>query len=170
MAASNSGNGYQVGTTAAASTARKVLAAIAQYVGFQPFVTAFLTTAVGANANITYTARQRGTAGNAITVAYVVAGASTPLSVSVTGNAITVNVATSSGSAATSKGAQVLAAVQASAPAMALVSAVLATGNDGTGVVSAMTATALSTGVSDTIGLTGNAPLPTQPPIHYTYG
>jgi hypothetical protein len=169
MAASNSGNGYQVGTTAAASTARKVLAAVAQFVGFAPFVTAQLTTTQGSNKDLTYTAQKRGSFGNSITVAYVVAGASTPLTVSATGTAITVNVATSSGSAAVSTAAQVMAAVQATPAAAALVRVALASGSDGTGVVAAMAATALSGAADADVGTAGNAKLPTQPPIANVY-
>ena len=70
---------------------------------------------VGAgNAGITYTAVQRGTGGNAITVAYVVAGNNTPLTVAVVGTAITVNVATDAGGAATSTANAVEAAVDLS--------------------------------------------------------
>lgn len=70
--------------------------------------------------DITYAAKAAG-ASSAITITQVVAGASTALSVSVTSNAITVNLATNSGSAAISTAAQIVAAVIASAPALALV-------------------------------------------------
>lgn len=108
---------------------------------------ATLTTAGPANSNLTFTSKLAGTAGNAITVRYLVAGASTPLTVGVAGNAITVNVATSAGSAATSTGAQVRDAIRASGPASALVSVALASGNDGTAVVGAFAATNLAGGV-----------------------
>lgn len=80
--------------------------------------------------DITYVAKAAGAA-SPITVVYVVAGASTALSISVTSNAITVNIATSAGSAAISTAAQIIAAVIASAPALALVTPVL-TGNAAT--------------------------------------
>jgi hypothetical protein len=111
-----------------------------------------VTALAGTNNDLEYRSRYKGTAANAITVAYVVAGASTPLTVSVTGNAITVNVATNGSSAATSTAAQVAAAVAASTPANALVTVANATGNDGTGVVTAMTATALTGGSDLTFG------------------
>lgn len=115
---------------------------------------ASLTTAcAGANNDITYTAVTPGTGGNAVTIAYVVAGNNTVLSVAVVSSAITVNVATSGGGAATSTAAQVLAAVQASAPATALVSAALAAANDGTGVVAAFGAANLTGGLSPNVEL-----------------
>lgn len=114
---------------------------------------ASLTTSLtGTNNDLTYTAKTEGTAGNATTVRYVVAGASTPLTVSVTGQAITVNVATNSGSTATSTAAQVRTAVLGSVPAAALVDVENASGNDGTGVVTALAATNLSGGMSSTLG------------------
>lgn len=112
-----------------------------------------LTTALsGANNDLTYTAINRGTGGNAITLTYVVAGVSTPLSVAVVGNAITVNVATNGSSAAVSTAAQVRTAVLASAAAALLVGVENATGNDGTGVVTALTSTPLAGGTNWTIG------------------
>lgn len=174
-------SGYQQGTTAAPQKARAVLAtAGAQVTAVSPQLTpASLTTAVaGANNDITYTAVEAGTVGdksglygNQITIAYVVAGASTPLSVSVTGAAITVNVATNGSSAAISTAAQVRDAVNASEAARKLVSAALAPGNDGTGVVAALSATPLAGGADVVHGLASGAPLPTifKSGIHYSY-
>lgn len=115
----------------------------------QTAVAASLTTAhAGANNDLKFTAKPEGTVGNARRVAFVVAGASTPLTIGVSGNDITVNVATSAGSAATSTAAEVRAAVMASAPAMALLDKVeLASGNDGTGVVAAQALTNLTGGL-----------------------
>lgn len=111
---------------------------------------ATLTTALaGANDDLTYTAKAGPpdyAAGNSVRVRYVVAGASTPLTVSVAGNDITVNVATTAGSVASSTALQVRDAVNASVPASALVTAALATGNDGSGVVSALAFTTLAGG------------------------
>lgn len=111
------------------------------------------TAFAGTNNDIKITAKDRGTGGNSVRVAFVVAGASTPLSVSVSGNDITVNVATNGSSAATSTASQVVAALNAHAGASALIIAALAAGNDGTGVVAAQTITALSGGSNWTIGL-----------------
>lgn len=104
------------------------------------------TTATGvSNADLKYTAVANGTAGNSVTVAYVDPGAANQsLSVSVSGTAITVNLATNGGSAITSTGSLILAAIQASAAASALVTVALAPANTGAGVVIAIAATALS--------------------------
>jgi hypothetical protein len=108
---------------------------------------ATLTTALtGTNNDLTYTARAGGTPGNSVTVAYVVAGLNTALSVTVAGSAITVNVATDGAGAATSTANQVRTAVLASAAAMALVSNVTLAEAAGTGVVTALAATALTGG------------------------
>lgn len=93
-----------------------------------------------------------------VTIAYVVAGNNTPLTVAVVGRAITVNVATDGGGAATSTAAQVRDAINSNTAAAGLVFASNAAGNDGTGVVTALAATALAGGVvkvtaaTDTIG------------------
>lgn len=116
--------------------------------------TAALTTALtGNNNDLTYTAK-RGGAAPGITVQYVVAGASTPLSVTTNDKAIVVNVATDGASAATSTAAQVAAAIAANFTANSLVTVANAPGNDGTGVVTAMAATPL-TGGSDGVMATG---------------
>lgn len=108
---------------------------------------ASLTTALaGANNDMVFTARSGGTGGNSIRVAIVVAGASTPLSVGVSGNDITINSATSAGSAATTTASQAIAAVNASAAASNLVKATLASGNDGSGVIAAQALTNLTGG------------------------
>jgi hypothetical protein len=103
-------------------------------------------TLLAGNSSLTYIARTPGTGGNAITIAYVVAGNNTPLSVTVAGNAITVNVATGAGGAATSTANDVARAVNFSATAGPLVWAENAAASDGTGVVSAVAATALTGG------------------------
>jgi hypothetical protein len=114
---------------------------------------ASLTTALaGANNDLTYTAKSRGTGGNSTRIRYVVAGANTPLSVSVSGSDITVNVATDGSSNPTSTANAVLAAVNASTPASALVTASLAAGNDGTGVVATLAFTSLTGGTNWVIG------------------
>lgn len=114
---------------------------------------ASLTTALGsANDDITWTANTGGTAGNSIRVRYVVAGASTPLSVSVSGSDITVNSATSAGSAATSTAAQVIAAVAASSAAGQLITGKNAPSNDGTGVIAALAFTNLTGGTDWVVG------------------
>jgi hypothetical protein len=110
---------------------------------------ATLTTTLGVtNAEITYTSRRAGSDGNSITLRYVVSGNNTALSVAVTGTDITVNVATNGAGAATSTALQVRDAVNNHAQASLLVSATLASANDGTGVVSAMPPTPLGGGLN----------------------
>lgn len=110
-----------------------------------------ITALSGANNDLLFTARNPGTGGNAITVAYVVSGNNTALSVAVVSNAITVTVATGGGGAATSTAAQVKAAIEASAPATALVGIAYPASNDGTGIVTALGATNLTGGASQTV-------------------
>jgi hypothetical protein len=106
------------------------------------------TTAGPANSNVTFTATGGGTLGNTIRIAYVVSGNNTPLSVGVTGRDITVTVATNGSGVATSTGGQVRDAVNAHAVASLLVSATVATGNDGTGVVAAFALDTLTGGTN----------------------
>lgn len=106
---------------------------------------ATLTTAMaGANNDLLLYAKTPGTAGNSIRLALVVAGASTPLSVSVSSNDITVNVATNGASAAISTAAEVASAIRFSLTARTLVHAQVAPANDGTGVVTALAFTNLA--------------------------
>lgn len=112
------------------------------------------TSLTGTNNDLTYTSKLANVGANSITVAYVNPGtASAALSVSVTGTAITVNLATNGSSAITSTAALVAAAVAGSTPAAALVTVANATGNDGTGVVTALTATPLAGGRSGGVGI-----------------
>jgi hypothetical protein len=107
------------------------------------YTDAVLTTALaGSNNDLTFTARTPIT--QTVRVVYVVSGNNTPLSVAVAGGDITVNVATNGGGAATSTASLVMAALQASAAAAALTDVNLASGNDGSGVVTAMAITALT--------------------------
>ncbi len=121
------------------------------------FPRASLTTAfAGTNNDLKITAVRPGTEGNSARIAFVVAGVSTPLSVTRSGNDVTVNVATNGASAAVSTGAQVAAAINASDEAKHLLRAENATGNDGTGVVAAQAITALSGG-SNPVSGTGSS-------------
>jgi hypothetical protein len=93
--------------------------------------------------NIVYTARAGGTGGNSITITVVdPAGNNAALSVGVVSNDITINLATDGASAPTSTGSQVLAALQASAAAMALVSVA------GTGTMTTVQAAAAQTALA----------------------
>jgi hypothetical protein len=108
---------------------------------------ASLTTALtGTHNDLVYTARTGGPWGNSIQVEYLVAGANTPLTIVVSGFLITVNVATDGGSAAASTAAEIAAAVAANSDSALLVTIANAAANDGSGVVTALSATALSGG------------------------
>jgi hypothetical protein len=142
------GNNEQAETVSVTNRAIEVTLDITQN------VQASLTTAItGANNDLVWTARPAypGTSGHAIEIRYVVSGNNTPLSVSVTGTVITVNVATNGSGDPTSTAAQVAAAVAAHTAANALVSSANASGNNGTGVVAAVSQTALSGGVDETV-------------------
>jgi hypothetical protein len=88
-----------------------------------------------ANTDLVFTADTAGTIGNNIRIRYVVAGNSTALSVSVAGNDITVNLATNGSGVPSSTAAQVLAAINASGSASALIDVAHAAGSDGSGVI-----------------------------------
>jgi Phage tail sheath protein subtilisin-like domain/Phage tail sheath C-terminal domain len=138
VAITNAGSGYTSAPTITVTPAAAVKAHVNILAG---------------NAGITYTADTAGTAGNGITVRYVVSGNNTALSVSVTSLAITVNVATDGGGAPTSTATLVKAAVDASGPAAALVDTALL--GDGSNTVSAVSATNLAGGLAaDTPGTT----------------
>lgn len=102
------------------------------------------TSLAGTNNDLDYVGRGTDTD---IAVAYIVAGLSTPLSVTTNtsgGRNIVVNVATDGAGAATSTAAQVRAAVQGNATASGWVAVANAAGNDGTGVVAALASTGLA--------------------------
>lgn len=112
----------------------------------------------GDDNGLTFTARQYGAGGNEITVAYVDPGANdAALSVSVAGNAIVVSLATGEAGAIESTAAEILAAVQAHGPAHELVAAALLESDtnfsDGSGVVTAISSTALEGGTGYAIGV-----------------
>jgi len=109
-----------------------------------------LTTALtGTNNDLIYTARQISADADAITVAYINPGIAAALAVTVVGRAISVALA-HDGVAITSTAAQVATAIAAKPAADALVGVANAAGNDGTGLVTALSAMALSGGVSAT--------------------
>lgn len=115
--------------------------------------TASLTTAMtGTQNDVTLTARSAGAAGNSITLTLTNPGApNQTLQISVVSLAITASLATNGASALTTTASQLVTALQASSPAMALVSAALKSGEDGTGVVTALTSTPLSGGLDATL-------------------
>lgn len=108
---------------------------------------------------LTFTAVEYGTGGNALSVTYVDPGANdAALAVVVAGPAIVVSLATGGGGAITSTAAEVLAAIAASIPASRLVVATIdatdtGTADDGSGVVTALARTPLTSGAGTGIGL-----------------
>lgn len=123
------------------------------WTGYGVHPQATLTTALaGANNDLKLTAPRPGVGGNSITVTYVVAGANTPLTVTRSGNAVTVNVATNGSSVATSTAAQVRDAINNTADIGFVLKAENAPANDGTGVVTALGTTSLAGGDYIAIG------------------
>ena len=124
-----------------------------------------LTTALaGSNNDLVFTGTQGNASDNDVSITYVVAGNSTPLSVTTSGKDITVNVATNGGGTATSTAAQVTTAIRANLVANSLVTIANAASNDGTGVVTALAKTNLTSGVSYTIGQGGGGIARVQAP------
>lgn len=99
--------------------------------------------------DVTYTARRRyeGTAGNAITIIKVVAGLNTPLSISIAGLEITINLATDGAGAVTTTATLLEAACKNDEEVMNLISV---TANVGATVQTALASTALASGVART--------------------
>lgn len=120
-----------------------------------PSTAATLSTALtGNNNDLLFTAVTAGADGNDITIRYVdPAAISQALAVSVLGTAITVSLATDGAGAITSTAAQVDAAIDALPAAAALVTPANKAANDGTGVVTALAATALTGGLTPTATL-----------------
>lgn len=127
-----------------------------------PGVAAHLTTALtGANNDLTFTSTVLGATGNSTAIIYLNPGTpSAALSVSVVGTVITVHLATDGSSAITSTASQILAAVQASGSASALVTVALAAANTGAGVVTALSSTPLAGGSGTNIITTNKGGFP----------
>jgi hypothetical protein len=112
----------------------------------------------GDDNGLIFTAVAYGAGGNDISIEYVDPSANdAELSVSVVGSAITVSLATGEAGAITSTAADVLAAIEASAAADALVTVAIMTadsgsGDDGSGVVTAMALDNLTGGEGTGIG------------------
>jgi hypothetical protein len=106
------------------------------------------------NSAFALTAREPGTAGNSITITLVkAAAADAPTSVAVSAEDITVTLGTNSDPTPFTINAtanEVIAAINASAPAKALVKAGRASGSDGTGTVAAAVEAPLAGGTTST--------------------
>ncbi len=107
------------------------------------------TGVVAENNRIKWTAVTPG-AKAGLKIVLAVAGANTPLSVTVAGEVITVHVATNGASAAISTAAQIINKVNETAAATALLIASNGGASNGTGVVAAVAETALAGGTSAT--------------------
>ena len=107
---------------------------------------ATLTTGSAGTNMVVWTAKAVGSTGNAITIALVVSGTNTPLSVEAAGQAITVRLATNDVGAATSTATQVVSAIGAHAGTSELVTSA----SDDTGVVEALASTHLAGGRDST--------------------
>jgi hypothetical protein len=110
------------------------------------------TTLTGTNNDLKYTAQPAyaGTLGNAITVAYIAGVPSQTLAVTVNGTAITVLLGTDGSSVITSTADAVRNAIRDSSSASSLVKVTRKAGDDGSGLVTVLAATAL-TGGSNTV-------------------
>lgn len=114
------------------------------------------TSLTGTNNDLVYTAVQttsasRGVNGDNVTIAYIDPSANdATLSVVVTGTDIVVNLATDSGGLITSTAAEITTAIEASASASVLVTVANDAGNDGSGVVTALSETNLASGADGT--------------------
>lgn len=110
-------------------------------------VKASLTTSLaGSNNDLVFTAKKGGTWGNSIQVAYIDPGGTTAtLGVVVSGFLVTVNLGRTSSAIDTTANA-IVTAIARAADAAALVDVTNASSNDGTGIVTALTATSLAGG------------------------
>lgn len=127
--------------------------AIVQEVDRSAFTAATLSTSMtGTNNDVTLTAQTAGADGNSITLALVdPSGNDQELSVTVTGTDIVVSLATDSGGTITTTAAQLISAIEGDADAAALVSIANKGADNGTGVVTALTETALAGGLDWTL-------------------
>lgn len=112
------------------------------------------TVLTGTNNDLDFAADTAGLAGNDIIIEYINPGAvSQALAVSVSGTRITVSLATNSSGVITSTAALITTAIGANVDAAALIDVTNHSGNDGTGVVTAMAPLQFSGGSDGTVPL-----------------
>lgn len=130
-------------------------------------VKAVLTTALtGTDNNVTFTARELGTEGNDVSIAYIDPGSNkAKLAISVASNVIKVNLATNAAGKIITTALDVAEAINSDQIANDLVFA--ATEGNGKGIVTALAATNLAGG---TDGATGTADGVLRHPVDVTYG
>lgn len=126
---------------------------------------ATLTTSLtGNNNDLIFTSVAKAESANNISIKYTDPYKySQSLSVSVTGNAINISLATDSSGAITTTAAQIITAITANSAASALVTVANAVGNDGSGIVTAMNTTNLTGG---TVGLYSDTMASVAPEIN----
>lgn len=114
------------------------------------FTAATLSTSMtGTNNDVTLTAVTAGTSGNSITLTLVDPSANDQaISVSVDGTDITVNLATDGGGSITTTATQLIAAIEGNAAASALVTIDNKGSDNGSGVVTALSESALTGGLN----------------------
>lgn len=150
------------GTRTIRTVSTAIIGLVATAPGALPGVAAeAIIQAIAANADVLYTAAAVGTEGNQIRVQYVDPEATDAvLAVTVSGNDITVSLATDATGTITSTANDVVTAVNGSAEASDLVTAANDAGNDGTGIVNAIDFTSLAGGE--------NEPFPLNTPVLVT--
>jgi len=116
-------------------------------------VASALITTQGDNKDLKYTAKTPGEDGDNITIEYVVDGLETPLSVSLSGTVITVNVKTTAAGAADSTANEIKAELEGDEDIAALIKIELAEGSTGEGKPGTMAVTPLANGVNGTVGV-----------------
>jgi hypothetical protein len=122
---------------------------------------ALTTNLSGTNNDLVFTARAQGSPGAAVSIEYLNPGtANQSLAITVTGYAISISLATDATPVVTTTAAQISALIANSPAARALVTVANAAGNDGTGVVTAMTKTFL---VASADFIRANLPSELQP-------
>lgn len=122
------------------------------------------TNLAGTNNDLVYTSVAKSESANNITIKYTDPYANNQaLNISVSGDDINVTLATNASGAITTTATQIITAIQASTPASALVTVASASGNNGSGIVTAMTKTNLAGG---TVGLYSDTMASVEPEIN----
>ncbi len=152
-------------------------------VGPLTFISGSFDNTIGANSSLVYAANAtnvtitgaNATAGNTISIRYVNPGVSNPTAnLTITGNAIVVNLATNANGSVITNGSQIIALINGNATANALVTVSNNLNNSGSGYVSAMSAPLnLSGGTSGNLTSASlsitSAPMPPGPIVSRTF-
>lgn len=143
------------GTRPIRTVATAVIGLVATAPEAAPGTAASLTlSSAAANTGITYTATNAGTDGNAIRIRYITSGAdSEALAVSVAGTDISVTLATDIDGALTTTAIEIVTAINADPAASTLVTATVAAGSSGSGIVVATGFSNLTGGLDEAFPL-----------------